>query len=332
MAIPKRAGCDAQIDGTTLGSPVSGAPEWPLSPGELRARIYAVRMDLEAVREYLHPAPLLPHRQPSPGGQVAGVVEAIGEGGSSSLLGRWVVASVATGALTRSLRLPESLAVRIPKRIRPEQALTVAANFLPAYQLLHRLADLNEGDRILLLDPRSGLGSALVSLAMRMGLFIYGTFLKGTYPSAEAQRLTPIDAGTRDVDAVIRRKHPKGVHAFFDLSGGGHLSRFLPALRRDGEGFVVESLGKGSVWPPFACRALFRTLYFNLIHRRHVETYEVHRYARHHPERTRKDLRRLLHWLKEGKIQVADEPLLSLGRPDLLAKALAAGIHPAISP
>jgi NADPH2:quinone reductase len=316
----------------SLGLKIEEGPIPEPARGEVRIRISAARIEAAEAcgssrRGYFgRKAPVVP------GGEVVGVVDQVGPETPDFLLGRKVAALVKCGAYARYLCLPEAMAVRMPKRVRDDQALGVVAHYLPAFQLLHRVAELEEGDRVLIHQADTGVGRALVALALRLELEVYATFPKGFRHLPWQKQIVAMDLESADFAKRVLRDHPKGVHAFFDLSGGGLLASSLSLLRKDGGGFLMADRSTHGEGGLFFWMNVWRTFFFHMTRGRHVELFSVHRYARVHPERYQKDLHRLLHKVKAGKIHPPALRTVALDHLEEASRAFDAGETILIAP
>lgn len=178
-------------------------------------------------------------------------------------------------------------------------------NYLTAWQMLHRVANIRPGQSVLVLGAAGGVGSALVDLAQLAGTTVYGT------------------ASLRRHDALRRRgvlvvadqaALPEQVDAVFDPVGGPSLARSRTATRRGG---VVVSYGFSFTVDGGHSRAagLVRTLAAlaraKAVPGARVAVYTVGGAAKKDPAALRDDLGTLMALLAAGEItpQVETMPL-----------------------
>ena len=158
---------------TRLGPPESLAvddlPTPEPGPGEVRVRVVAAGVnfpDTLVVQGLYQSQPELPF---TPGGEAAGVVEAVGEGVTHLAEGDRVLAFTGEGAFAERLVAPAAVVAPIPDAL----PLDVAAGFLLAYGTSHHAlrqrAEIQEGETLLVLGAAGGVGLAAVEVGARLG-------------------------------------------------------------------------------------------------------------------------------------------------------------------
>ena len=128
----------------------------------------------------------------------------------------------------------------VPAGLDPAVAVALGLNYITAWQLIHRIAELEQGQRVLVHGAAGGVGLAVLDLAARAGLETYGTASAGKHAHLRARGCTPIDYRSEDFVARIHERCPGGVDAVFDGIGGAHLRRSWAAVR---EGGMLVALG-----------------------------------------------------------------------------------------
>ena len=81
--------------------------------------------------------PLLPY---SPGADLVGVVEKLGDGVQSEKLGQMVAAYTKWGCYAEYICLPVTKLVSVPSGVDPAEAVCLVLNYTTAYHVLHRTA------------------------------------------------------------------------------------------------------------------------------------------------------------------------------------------------
>lgn len=202
--------------------------------GQVRIRVHTAGVafaDL-LMREGLYPG--APRPPLVPGYDVAGVVEAVGDGVDSLRVGERVAAMTRFGGYAESIVLDAPLTVPVPDGVDDQQAVALVLNYLTAYQMLARIARVQEGERILVHGAAGGVGTALLELAALMNLAAWGTASAGKQATVQKYGATPIDYTAQDFADVIRRQTGDGVDAVFDAIGGAHWRRSYATLRPGG--------------------------------------------------------------------------------------------------
>src|SRR5436190_6766632 len=118
--------------------------------GEVRVRVLAAGVALPDVmmREGIHPeTPPLPF---TPGWDLVGVVERLGEGVSGIEPGQMVAALPISGAYAEFVCLPQRKLVSVPSGFDAAEAVSLVLNYITAYQMMHRSAKVKPGQRVLI--------------------------------------------------------------------------------------------------------------------------------------------------------------------------------------
>lgn len=135
--------------------------------------------------------PPLPH---TPGGEIGGVVEAVGEGVAGLAPGDRVMAQAATGGFAE-LTLADARAVnRIPDAMSFAQAAGFRINHITALHGLRDRANLQLGERVLVFGAAGGVGVAALQVAKAMGATVIAA------ASSEEKRAFALAQGA---DAII---------------------------------------------------------------------------------------------------------------------------------
>jgi NADPH:quinone reductase len=203
-------------------------------PGEARVRVLAAGVSLPDVmmREGIHPeTPRLPF---TPGWDLVGVVDRLGEGVSGIEPGQVVAALPISGAYAEFVCLPQRELVPVPSGLDPAEAVSLLLNYITAYQMLHRSARVRPGQRALIHGASGGVGSALMQLGRLAGLEMYGTCSSRGAPAVSDLGGVPIDYEHQDFVKEIHRLTGEGVDVVFDSMGGAHIWRSREALRPGG--------------------------------------------------------------------------------------------------
>ena len=202
--------------------------------GEVRVRVLAAGVSLPDVmmREGIHPeTPRLPF---TPGWDLVGVVDRLGDGVSGIDPGQLVAALPIHGAYAELVCLPQRELVPVPSGLDAAEAVSLVLNYITAYQMLHRSARLKPGQRVLIHGASGGVGSALLQLGRLAGLEMYGTCSSRGASAVSGLSGIPIDYQHQDFVTEIHRLTGEGVDVVFDGIGGTHIWRSRKALRRGG--------------------------------------------------------------------------------------------------
>ena len=291
--------------------------------GEARVKVLAAGVSLPDVlaREGVHPeTPRVPY---TPGWDLVGTVDQLGQGVTSFELGQMVTAMPIHGCYAQYVCVPARKLVPVPGGLDPTEAVAVVLNYITAYQMLHRSANGQPGERMLIHGAAGGVGTAMLQLAKLAGVEMYGTCSAQGVNLVREQGGIPIDHKNVDFVREIHRMTADGVDAVFDGIGGDNLWRSREALREGGRvvtyGFqaklrggrmAVRSEGRHPMrdsaelgW--YIVRNWFKA------GRKSMVPYSIQWSMRLKPAWFHQDLLTLLGLLKEGKI----EPLIALRLP-----------------
>ena len=202
--------------------------------GEVRVRVLAAGVSLPDVmmREGIHPeTPPLPF---TPGWDLVGTVDRLGDGVGEPEPGQRVAALPIHGAYAEYVCLPQDELVPVPSGLDPAEAVSLILNYVTAYQMLHRLAHVATGQRVLVHGAAGGVGSALLQLGRLVGLEMYGTCSSRGASTVSKLSGIPIDYQYQDFVKEIHRLTGDGVDVVFDSIGGAHIWRSRKALRSGG--------------------------------------------------------------------------------------------------
>ncbi len=201
-------------------------------PGEVLVKVLATGVAFADVlmREGLYRG--TPPHPYTPGYDIAGIVE---RSSGRFTAGQFVVALTKVGGYAEYMCVPEDALVAVDAPVDPAQAVSLVLNYLTAYQMLHRIARVASGERILIHGAAGGVGTALLELGRLAGLEMYGTASRGKHGVVTERGGTPIDYRSEDFVARIRELTGDGVDVVFDAVGGKQWARSYEALRGGGK-------------------------------------------------------------------------------------------------
>ena len=229
---------NARVVITGLGGPevLKWVEEYLPTPraGEVRVRILAAGVAFADVlmRRGLYPGtPKFPF---APGYDIVGEVDALGDGVSHFKIGQRVAALTMIGGYSGSTVVPASRLVPVPNGLDPAEAVSLVLNYVTAYQMLHRVAKLREGQRVLIHAAAGGVGTAALQLGELAGFEMFGTASKPKHALVASLGATPIDYRSENFVARLRELAPGGVDAVLDPIGGKNWWASYGCLRKGG--------------------------------------------------------------------------------------------------
>jgi NADPH:quinone reductase-like Zn-dependent oxidoreductase len=223
-------------------------------PGEVRVRVLVTSAAFTDVLIRKGAYPDVKEKPPfSPGYDMVGVVDKLGAGATRFQVGQRVADLTVIGAYSEYICLPESRLTSVPEGLDPAEAVSLVLSYVTAFQMLHRVAKVERGQRILVHGAGGAVGTAMLQLGKLLDLEMYGTASKSKLALVKLLGATPIDYRGEDFVEVIRHLTGNGVDSAFDPIGGDYFKRSFSALRRGGKlvayGFYNSSLGKGGSVP-----------------------------------------------------------------------------------
>ncbi|HSR30611.1 MAG TPA: zinc-binding dehydrogenase, partial [Anaerolineae bacterium] len=220
------------------------------------------------------------------------------------------------GAYAEFVCLPQSELVPVPSGLDSAKAVSLILNYITAYQMLHRAAKVQPGQRVLFHGASGGVGTALLQLGRLAELEMYGTCSSRGAPAVSALGGIPIDYQQQDVVEEIRRLTGEGVDAVFDPIGGPHLWYSRNALRPGGrvvgygnttalrgEGLGSTRSGRRNRLHGVPVYALYIAGGWLLPGRKRVVPYSIQTLKRLKPAMFRQDLIILFDLLRQQKIK-----------------------------
>jgi NADPH2:quinone reductase len=193
------------------------------------------------------------------------------------------------------------------------EAVSLVLNYITAYQMMHRSAQVRPGKRVLIHGAAGGVGSALLQLGRLAGLEMYGTCSPQRASAVSDLGGVPIDYRRLDFVKEIHRVTSEGVDVVFDGIGGPHMWRSRKALRPGGKVVVyglTSSLSAGRLasgrrhrFHGIAIYGLYIAGGWLLPGRKRLVPYSIQWLKRLRPELFRKDLIALFDLLHQKKIK-----------------------------
>ncbi len=248
----------------------------------------------------------------SPGYDMVGVVDKLGEGVTGLEVGQKVADLTVWGAYTEYMLRPADSLVPVPDSIAPADAVSMVLSYVTAYQMLHRTAKIKRGQTILVHGAGGAVGTALLQLGKLYDLKMYGTASASKKELVGGLGAVHIDYAKEDF--VARLQAEGGCDAVFDFIGGDHFKRSFDSLRKGGilipYGFYDDAMGKGGDSVPMTFMKV--SLWNILPNGRKTSFYSITPLRKKNPDWFKEDLSALFALLAEGKIKPAIERRMKL--------------------
>ena len=217
--------------------------------GEIRIAVKAAGVnfpDTLIIRDLYQ---LKPPRPFAPGGEVAGEVEAIGDGVEGFAVGDRVLALTGHGGFASHICVPKAAAFKIPDGMPYEDAATFIFTYGTSYHALKDRAQIKAGESLFILGAAGGVGAAAIELGKAAGAKV----IAGVSSQDKADFCCEIGANEvliypREMDREAQKAlskeikslaGPDGVDVVYDAVGGDYAEPAIRALAWTGRFLVV---------------------------------------------------------------------------------------------
>jgi NADPH:quinone reductase-like Zn-dependent oxidoreductase len=272
----------------------------PPKADEVRIKVLATGVGRTDINYRYGLSPFSPKVPFVPGYEIMGTVDEVGDSVTRVAVGDCVAALTGQGGYSEMIYLGQEHLVPVPPSLDPAEVVAVVLNYVSAYQMLHRVAKVKPGDKVLINGASGGVGTALLELGKLAGLKMYGTASQSKHAALTKLGATPIDYHTQDFVKEIRQKEREGLNFAFDGIGGKHVDRSLSILKDGGKLVAYAApLGLFSV-----LRDLGKFLRVNLLSKRQSAAfYGITALYKRDKKPFMTDLPLLFKLLEEGKIK-----------------------------
>jgi NADPH:quinone reductase-like Zn-dependent oxidoreductase len=203
------------------------APDPNPGAGEARIRVEASGINFADVMGRMGLYPDLPKIPVVPGYEVAGRVDAVGEGVDPSWVGRNVFALTRFGGYADVVCAPTGRIFARPEGMSAEEGAAIPVNYLTAWQLIVVMGGLKAGETMLVHSAGGGVGVAATQIAKHLGAKVIGTASASKHQELRALGVDHlIDYRTEDFEKRAREiTQGRGVELILDAVGGESLKK-----------------------------------------------------------------------------------------------------------
>jgi NADPH2:quinone reductase len=191
-----------------------------------------------------------PDRPFAPGGEVAGVVKAVGEGVTSPQPGDRVLTSPGWGGMAEEIAVDAAACVPIPDSMSLEEASAFLFTYGTSHYALKDRARAREGESLLVLGAAGGVGLAAVQLGKAMGMTVIAAC--SSQEKVDICLQNGADSGIVYPTGSLDREQQKalsneikaaggggGVDVVYDAVGGDYSEPAVRAMNWDGRFLVI---------------------------------------------------------------------------------------------
>lgn len=227
--------------------------------GEILIKVAAAGVNRPDIvqREGKYPPP--PGASPILGLEVAGVVEARGDGVERWRIGDRVTALLPGGGYAEYATVDARHALPVPEGVSWEQAAGLPETVFTVWANLFENCKLSAGETVLIHGGNSGIGVTAIQMAKAAGARVIAT-CRGTAKADKAAQTgadIAIDATNQDFAAVVTEAG--GADVVLDILGGSYFEGNISVLKPDGRLAQIALLDGGKVTLDLA-RLLFKRL------------------------------------------------------------------------
>jgi NADPH:quinone reductase-like Zn-dependent oxidoreductase len=212
---------------------VREAPDPSPGPGQVRVRVEAAGVnfaDVMARKGLYRDAPPLPAVV---GYEVAGTIDAVGDGVAPDRVGEPVVAMTRFGGYSSAVVIDAGQAARRPDGLDAVTAASVPVTGLTAWMMIEVMGRVRAGDRVLVHSAGGGVGLAALDLCKRHGAFVAGTASSHKHAFLRERGYDQLVDYTKvDFEAALR--DGPGFDLILDAVGGSSWAKGLRLLRAGG--------------------------------------------------------------------------------------------------
>ena len=191
-----------------------------------------------------------PERPYAPGGEIAGVVEAVGDGVSQFQPGDRVFGGIGSGGLVEKVLVDANRLFSVPEGVPFEKAASLMMTYGTTIHGLKDRAHIKAGDVMLVLGAAGGVGLSAVELGKAFGARVIAAVSseeKGEVArraGADDVVIYPKDAMDKDASKELAAKFkaacgPEGANIVYDIVGGQYSEPALRAIAWEGKFLVV---------------------------------------------------------------------------------------------
>ena len=227
-------------------------PDPKPGPGQLVVRVQAIGVN--PVDTYIRAGWYGPREFPyTPGSDVAGVVEAVGDGVTKFRAGdRVYTAGTISGAYAERALCDAKRVFPLPDKLTFQQGAAIGIPYGTAYYAIHFRGQVKAAETVLVHGASGGVGTAAVQLVRLIGATVIGT--GGTDQGRQLVREQGahhvLDHRSGDyLEQVKQLTNGRGVDVILEMLANVNLGKDLTVLAKHGRVVVVGSRGKVELDP-----------------------------------------------------------------------------------
>ena len=226
---------------------IAGIPDSSPGPGELLVRVRACAINYPDVLIIEDKYQLKPPRPFAPGSEIAGEVEALGEGVEGWSAGNRLIAAIGYGGLVEKVVIPADRAIPLPQEWSFVEGSALLLTYATAIHALVDRGRLQSGQTLLVLGAAGGVGIAAVEIGKALGARVVAATSSDEKAQAAcdagADETIVYPAGDGDPKALSQlfkdAAGPAGADVILDPVGGDYSEAALRSIAWQGRFLVV---------------------------------------------------------------------------------------------
>ena len=218
--------------------------------GEVRIRVRAAGLNFPDTLIIQDLYQMKPPRPFAPGGEVAGDIDAVGEGVTNVAVGDRVLAMTGFGGFATDMCIDAGRVMKIPDAMPYDEASCLVLTYGTSHHALKNRAEIKAGESLLILGAAGGVGAAAIELGKAAGAKV----IAAVSSEEKAQFCRDLGADetivySRDMDDRAAQKEfsneikklagGDGVDVVYDAVGGAYAEPAVRALAWKGRYLVV---------------------------------------------------------------------------------------------
>lgn len=229
---------------------VEDLPDPTPKAGEVVIQVHACGVNYPDVLIIEDKYQFRPERPFAPGGEVAGVIESVGEGVTHLKVGDRVIGSTGWGGMAEKIALAAGRCIPIPDAMPFDEASAFILTYGTSHYALKQRAHLKAGETVLVLGAAGGVGLAAVELAKAAGAKVVAAASSQEKVDLAIQRgadsgvvypMGPFDRdGQKALSDMFKQAcGPAGADVIYDAVGGDYAEAALRAIGWEGRFLVI---------------------------------------------------------------------------------------------
>lgn len=274
------------------------------APGQLLVRILACAINYPDVLIIEDKYQTRPERPFSPGSEVAGVVEQVGEDVVGWNVGDWLIAVPGHGGLAEYISLSADIAFHVKKDVDPAEAASLLLTYATTIHALSDRGQLQPGETLLVLGAAGGVGLAAIEIGKALGARVVAAV--SSTEKAEAARTAGADDVLIYPSGPFDKDGAKALASLFKSSvGSGEAHVIYDPVGGDYTEAAIRSIAWGGRYLVIGFPAGIPKVPLNLALLKGCDLKGVYwgSFAERDPEANRRNVQQLISWWENGQIK-----------------------------